>query len=335
LESTLSPKQFASVVGVSESSLKRWADGGRLNVVRTAGGHRRIPVTEAIRFAREANLPIRKPSVLGLPELQTGRASIEADDARLTDLLVEQLKGDAQAARATLMELYLAGRSLAWICDGPLQQAMARIGEIWRHDPRGIYLEHRATDICLQSLRLLRSLIPPAGGEHGPGGPYADRSLGQVADASAPSDQGHRSDAQDEPTSGASEVSGASAHSPLNALGGAVAGDPYQMPTLMAACVLEEVGLAAINLGADLPVDSLMEAVDENHPRLVWLACSVRGTGLSSEAFRDLAGRLEELGGVLALGGRGFDALAPIQHDHVQHCRSMGELAAFARGLSA
>ena len=46
----LSPRQLAVAIGVSESSLKRWADDGRLAVERTAGGHRRIPLPEAVRW---------------------------------------------------------------------------------------------------------------------------------------------------------------------------------------------------------------------------------------------------------------------------------------------
>ncbi|HEX9106572.1 MAG TPA: MerR family DNA-binding transcriptional regulator, partial [Longimicrobiales bacterium] len=50
--SYLSPRELAEAVGVSESSLKRWADRGVLAVERTAGGHRRIPLGEAVRFIR-------------------------------------------------------------------------------------------------------------------------------------------------------------------------------------------------------------------------------------------------------------------------------------------
>ena len=57
----LSPKELAQAIGVSESSLKRWADEGLLRATRTAGGHRRIPLAEAIRFLRDtqATLVVR------------------------------------------------------------------------------------------------------------------------------------------------------------------------------------------------------------------------------------------------------------------------------------
>jgi putative two-component system response regulator len=41
-------QQAAAAVGVSASTLRRWADEGRIEAVRTAGGHRRFPL-EAVR----------------------------------------------------------------------------------------------------------------------------------------------------------------------------------------------------------------------------------------------------------------------------------------------
>ena len=43
---------LVDALGVSESSVKRWVDGGDLVAQRTAGGHRRIARGEALRFAR-------------------------------------------------------------------------------------------------------------------------------------------------------------------------------------------------------------------------------------------------------------------------------------------
>jgi excisionase family DNA binding protein len=54
MQNTLSPRELAAAVGVSESSLKRWADEGRVKVARTAGGHRRIELAEAVRFIRQS-----------------------------------------------------------------------------------------------------------------------------------------------------------------------------------------------------------------------------------------------------------------------------------------
>jgi molybdopterin-binding protein len=43
----------AAALGVSVDTLRRWADGGRVTIVRTAGGQRRIPLSEVTRLATE------------------------------------------------------------------------------------------------------------------------------------------------------------------------------------------------------------------------------------------------------------------------------------------
>ena len=63
----LSPKQVAHAIGASESSLKRWCDQGLLTTVKTAGGHRRIPVQEVLRFVREQNHAVVEPHILSMP----------------------------------------------------------------------------------------------------------------------------------------------------------------------------------------------------------------------------------------------------------------------------
>jgi len=140
----LSPRELARAVGVSESSLKRWADEGRLAVDRTAGGHRRIPLAEAVRFIRRSGVPVRDPGVLALPNAVASAAvpppeAAPAGEAcdRLFDLLVGD---DPAAARGYIASLYLAGWPVGTICDGPIRNALARIGELWQHDESGIWV---------------------------------------------------------------------------------------------------------------------------------------------------------------------------------------------------
>ncbi len=53
MQRMLSTSDFAAAIGISESSVRRLADSGDLEIHRTRGGHRRIPVSEAIRYVRE------------------------------------------------------------------------------------------------------------------------------------------------------------------------------------------------------------------------------------------------------------------------------------------
>ena len=50
--------EAAEILGVSVDTVRRWADGGRLRAVRTAGGHRVIDGADLARFA--STLPVRR-----------------------------------------------------------------------------------------------------------------------------------------------------------------------------------------------------------------------------------------------------------------------------------
>ena len=60
-KSLLTPKELAEAIGASESSIRRWVDTGDIRVARTAGGHRRITLSEAIRFIRQIEAPVVRP----------------------------------------------------------------------------------------------------------------------------------------------------------------------------------------------------------------------------------------------------------------------------------
>jgi excisionase family DNA binding protein len=159
----LSPRQFAAAIGVSESSIRRWADCGRIKISRTAGGHRKIAREEAIRFVHENSANVVRPDLLEISEPKHRRQRVEAF-AMQFDQVAEVLEnGDAELFFGLITGMYVNGVSAAEICDGVLRHAMHRIGQRWPDDDRGILIEHRATSICLDGLNRLRSsFVKPA-----------------------------------------------------------------------------------------------------------------------------------------------------------------------------
>ncbi len=151
----LSPKSLAVALGVSESSVKRWADEGKIEAVRTEGGHRRIARREALRYIRANGLTIHSPGAIGLEVIE--HATGDPGDDALTRAIVD---GDEERAQGILLGRYLAGENAAALCDGPVAASLRRVGELWRHGVKGIYQEHRATEACLQALTVLRSALP-------------------------------------------------------------------------------------------------------------------------------------------------------------------------------
>jgi len=297
MKQSLSPKELAQVIGVSESSLKRWADTGKVRVTRTMGGHRRITLQEAVRFAREARLPIVRPEILGIRQIDQAPVNAQHIEAEDAGQLLEQLLvgGQGDEARGLILDLYLKGKSVAWLCDGPIRHAMSKIGDIWSHDSKGIYIEHRAIDICVHALTQIRLLVAQP----------------DLKDA-LPGEQPARP----------------------HALGGSPPNDPYILGSLMSACVCAEAGFIDVNLGANIPLDSLIEAAQQYRPKLVWLSCSDAQQVPAPRAIDQLAQDLAEHGGKLIVGGQAQPRGAG-GSENIQVCESMAELSAFAQGLLA
>lgn len=162
MKSLVSPKELANAIGVSESSVKRWADEGMVKASRTVGGHRRIALAEAIRFIRQIRATVVRPEILGLSEMASSAEKVNPDRQNGESLFAALERGDATLCRGMIQAMYVSGQSVAQICDGPVREAMVRMGELWLHQEWGIAVEHRATDICIQAVNQLRFLqVPP------------------------------------------------------------------------------------------------------------------------------------------------------------------------------
>ncbi|HUM14050.1 MAG TPA: B12-binding domain-containing protein [Candidatus Nitrosotalea sp.] len=154
----LSPGRLAPLIGVSESTLKRWIDAGYLRAEKTVGGHRKIALADVVAFLRATGRPV--PSLEGLAALaEHTDASAEAPPSpdTLADLLV---RGDQRVARALVINPFLAGMPLDEILDGLVAPAMTQIGARWARGEVDVYQEHAATLRAWSILMELRGLLP-------------------------------------------------------------------------------------------------------------------------------------------------------------------------------
>ncbi len=157
MQNHLSPRQFAEAIGVSESSVRRWADDGQFQMTRTRGGHRKIARAEAIRFIRATAAEVVRPDLLQISEPPHRHGRAAAFGAQHEELLKALRKGDGEVFFGLLTRMYVNGVSVADICDGPLRQAMHEIGSLWPADKKAIMIEHRATNLCIDALNRLRA----------------------------------------------------------------------------------------------------------------------------------------------------------------------------------
>lgn len=283
----LSPRELAEVMGVSESSVKRWADEGSLRARRTAGGHRRIAVPDAVRFIRETGAAVVRPHVLGLPGVAAAgeRTGVEGHDDEEA-LFTWLRQGEAADVRGLLESRYLEGAGIAELMDGPVRGALERLGELWLDGEEGIFEEHRATDLLLDALHRLAALVPEPAGD-----------------------------------------------APV-AVGGGPEDDPHLLPSLGVSMVLADAGFRAVNLGPDAPAASLVAAVAELAPRLVWVSVTSHLLGGLEGFWRELVEGVPATALIVA-GGRCLGDAHRAHGRRVVALATMGELEAFLRGLDA
>lgn len=153
----LSPKQVARAIQVSESSVKRWCDDGQLQMERTAGGHRRIHVSEVLRFIRKSGHRLVSPAALGIPvSAGASQRALERAPVRLRESLIT---GSADACRQVILDLFVSGHSIAVISDQVIHEAFKQIGDDWACGSVQVYQERRACEITARILRELETLI--------------------------------------------------------------------------------------------------------------------------------------------------------------------------------
>lgn len=155
---SFSPGQLAPIVGVSESTMKRWVDSGLLRAERTPGGHRKITVADLLAFLRSRGRPM--PSLEGLAVLVEHVSGPNIEAATPEALAGVLVRGDATVARAMIVRQFKAGRPLDESLDRLVGPAMAEIGTQWAQGKIDVYQEHVATLRVWSVLGELRALLP-------------------------------------------------------------------------------------------------------------------------------------------------------------------------------
>jgi MerR family transcriptional regulator, light-induced transcriptional regulator len=158
----LTSKEAARVLGVSEASVKRWADSGLLPMEKTAGGHRRFrpedvaAVRRAGPTAAEAPLQGRRLAPLNQtaqpPELAPAREA-----ALLEETFRALLDGRDEDLSALLVGRHLEGHTVGRISDAFLCAAMRRVGDLWHAGELTVAQEHVATRTALVALQGLQA----------------------------------------------------------------------------------------------------------------------------------------------------------------------------------
>jgi len=162
-QSQYSPKQLAESLQVSESSIKRWCDIGRIPTIKTVGGHRRITLDGLQQFLRETDRSLLYPEALGLPNLLPARqVSIRgSEDPQRRAFRQALATGDEKTCASVLRQLLASGWTRGEATEHLIVDAMHGIGESWDCQELDVYQERRSCEICLRLMHQLRAELPP------------------------------------------------------------------------------------------------------------------------------------------------------------------------------
>jgi excisionase family DNA binding protein len=106
-------QEAAGTLGLSQSRLRRWSDEGRIEAVRTAGGHRRFPLDAVRRLAAELG------SRPGVRPAEPPAEPLPILSERLT-------AGGHELARAAAASLYKTGQT-GWFASPDAGQPLATL----------------------------------------------------------------------------------------------------------------------------------------------------------------------------------------------------------------
>jgi excisionase family DNA binding protein len=134
----LSTNEAAEMLNVGASTVKRWADEGRLQCVKTAGGHR--------RFRRSV-----------VAEMLNGSSSDEMEISATQ--IIEDIDG-----HATLALLYqLRSRYGAWwVVAEQVASFLHHVGEDWINGKMSIVEEHAISERLLRAIAAVCQALPTA-----------------------------------------------------------------------------------------------------------------------------------------------------------------------------
>ncbi|WP_146523787.1 helix-turn-helix domain-containing protein [Stieleria varia] len=161
--SQFSPKQVATALAVSESSVKRWCDQGVIPTVRTVGGHRRITVDGLNEFLASTSRKLVNSDALGMVKQRADRKAGEIPGGQLPDqraFRVALANGDQETCSQLLQARVEQGWMRSEAAEDLIADALRGLGEAWNCGELEVYQERRGCEICMRLLEHQSQMLP-------------------------------------------------------------------------------------------------------------------------------------------------------------------------------
>tara|TARA_B100000029_G_scaffold380649_1_gene375676 strand:+ start:95 stop:958 length:864 start_codon:yes stop_codon:yes gene_type:complete len=162
VERYISSEEASNIIGVNVSTIKRWADRGKLDCLVTAGGHRKFLMRHLASFLKENSKYRSKLNVFpykSSEQRQLNQLILKRHFPELREILLSKsIDGNREICQHIMNGLYLAGLRLDEIYDDILVPVLSSIGEKWTKGDLAIYEEHVATKViqgCIHGMYAL------------------------------------------------------------------------------------------------------------------------------------------------------------------------------------
>src|SRR5437763_275811 len=109
----LSTRQVATLLGVGEATVKRWADAGEIDCFRTPGGHRKFRLRDVTAFVSRRQYQTSGPLPDGVPP-----GADEPGEPAIEYFQASALRGNASGMVAQLAGLRRGGQELSGLSEG-------------------------------------------------------------------------------------------------------------------------------------------------------------------------------------------------------------------------
>lgn len=146
----MTTKNVAKVLGVSESSVKRWIDDGLLKAEKTPGGHRRVSVSDLDQFIQTTGKKVKDKSRIGVPD----SISLETFSDIFKHFSLSLRNGDVLLMRAIIRKMMLEGNTIDVVIDRLVFPAFKELRSKCAHPSEECLVLHRATDMIRHILDL-------------------------------------------------------------------------------------------------------------------------------------------------------------------------------------
>lgn len=152
----ISTQEVAGLLNVTETTVKRWADEGRIRCVKSPGGHRKFRLADLIDFAEEHGYPVSGTldPPLTKEQMEVVRFAIHTQNYhKIAEVLYDEaLQADPEGLFQLLHYLSKHNVKLSTLADEVLRPPMVRIGELWKRGKLRVDQEHRTSRAMTEAM---------------------------------------------------------------------------------------------------------------------------------------------------------------------------------------